>query len=154
MILLIMQNIKLAKYVQVELQKGVPPSTIHTVLAHTGWQKEDVDSAFASVLNGDFKRAQHYMLLVWGITCLFVSSSLFAYIFKDFDDEIASIWFVTAAAGALIICGYVLMGIFELRLVYIKYAFLMILIFGLVGAITCVVNIQIAPSFGMIGAIQ
>ena len=145
-----MQNTQLVTYIQTEIQKGVSPEVIREALAQAGWQAGDIDAAFGSVQGGDTKKSRYNWNKIWGwgIPGIFISTSLFAYIFVVggiFDlvaGSLLYIWFPTVGLGLLVILGYFVMAVVRRKMSYVKEAILMFLIFSIVGYGTCLVNMM------------
>lgn len=144
-----MQNTELVTYIQTELQKGVLPETIREVLVQTGWQTGDIDAAFASVQGEDTKKTSRNWNKIWGwgIPIVFISTSLLAYIFYIIGGiyeagYITFAWFPTVGFGLLVVLGYFVMAIVRRKMSYVKEAFLMLLIFSIVGYGTCLLNMM------------
>jgi hypothetical protein len=138
-----MQNTELVTYIQAELQKGVLPETIHEVLLQTGWQAEDIYTAFVSAQGEGVKKTPRdwNKIWLWGVPAIFVAGSFLAYITGE--EDIVMIWFPTVGLGLLVVLGYFVMAILRRKWSYARDAFLMLLIFGIVGAGTCVLNLGI-----------
>lgn len=142
-----MENTELLAYVQTEVQKGVSPEAIRNSLVQTGWQAGDIDVAFASLQGGDIKKTPRNWSKIWGwgISGIFISTSLLAYVLYfigGIDDAglIVMAWFPTVGLGLLVVLGYFVMAIVKRKMSYVKEAFLMFLIFSIVGYGTCLFN--------------
>lgn len=143
-----MENTELVTYIKNETQKGVTPLTIREALAQAGWQIGDIDAAFASIQGGEIKKSRYNWNKIWklGIPSIFISISLLGatrFIFNLWDEDILMLWFPTVGLGALVVIGYLLLGIFKQKMSYIKTAILMLLIFAIAAGGTCLVNLGV-----------
>ncbi len=138
-----MQNTELVTYIQTELQKGVLPETIRETLLQTGWQAEDIYTAFVSAQGGDIKKTPRdwKTLWLWVVPTIFIAGPFLALI--SGEEDIAMIWFPTVGLGLLVVFGYLVMAIVRRKMSYVKDAFLMLLIFSIVGFGTCWLNLGI-----------